>query len=61
MSTNNLKKLRNEYLEAEQRLLSAVAETCPGFHAPRQHRDAQPPWCDHCGRTRLGSKVGEPR
>ena len=31
-----------------------VAQACPGAHMPTQHRDARPPWCNHCRRDDRG-------
>jgi hypothetical protein len=49
-----LDDLRHTVVLAEERLLKAVAERCPGKHKPTQHRDRQEPWCEVCGRSACG-------
>lgn len=38
-------------------LRNAVRQACYRDHETRQHRDRQPPWCPHCGRTDRGERV----
>lgn len=54
-----LDQMRKAVEDAETNLWEAVAEACPGaVHQTTQHRDAEPPWCNYCGRTDRGALVG---
>jgi hypothetical protein len=61
MSMNDdeyLRHLRIALDAAESDLCEAVAVKCPAGpdeHAPVQHRDRQPPWCNSCGRDARGT------
>lgn len=62
MGTKNqaeLDRLRRRRDSAQERLLDAVAELCPGPHLPVQHRDHKPRWCRRCGRTADGIPVAK--
>ena len=48
---------REEADGAEADLRLKVAHFCPGDHRAVQHRDRQPPWCPHCGRTDRGERI----
>lgn len=55
MSTaERIERLRTLYLAVMVELNEALAEACPGWHQPQQHRDSKPPWCPVCGRGRDG-------
>lgn len=53
----DLDYLRVEVEVIEHRLLESVRSKCPGEHKVVQHRDRQPPWCPHCGRTERGERI----
>lgn len=45
-----LQALREVAQLAQGKLHRAVVNACPKPHKVVQHRDAQPPWCETCGR-----------
>lgn len=49
-----LSRLRQDVFDAVTALEAEVTKMCPGDHQPLQHRDAQPPWCQVCGRDAAG-------
>lgn len=56
----HLNELRLEYASAHGALLTYVEIMCPGPHALVMHPDSKPAWCNACGRTLMGIKVGVP-
>lgn len=42
---------------ARERLLTLMAEACPGPHEFVQHRDNRSPWCRACRRDAGGRRV----
>lgn len=57
MNDDELQHLRAVVNRAEQTLMDAVVDSCPGPHKPVQHRDHLPEWCHACGRTRRGMRM----
>ena len=49
--------LRVAFDQAQEDLIQAVRDACPGPHVVRQHRDGRPPWCPRCHRTEMGTPV----
>ena len=52
-------RMRDELEGAEANLFLAVADSCPGDHQVKRHRDGREPWCGLCGRTDRGELIKE--